>query len=1108
MENLKPLQSKKMSLLRLIKNNLCFYSSISIGIFWAVTVATAVLTGAMLVGDSVSQSLKMIAESRLGSAEFALQTNNKPFTEQLADKLSKQLNTNSAGLLKLKGLISNADGSKRVNRVEIIGVDERFFNIGSAPDLLKNNTGVILNTSLAKRLDITDSREVLLRIAKPSAVSRDIPLTPDSDLTVTIRANVIDIADKDCFGDFSLLSNHLAPLNVFVPLKQLQQILGLDGQINTVLIANNPSLNITLEKVNLALKRAVKLNDMGLTLKNIRNEYIELQSRNIFIEDAIAAGAFVSGHDSHGILTYFVNELKLNRRSTPYSFVSAIQRSNDSALIPHDLADNEIVINRWLADDFNAKTGSKIELKYFVIGSGRRLLEKISSFTVKEILPMQTPGLNTSLTPNFPGLADKQNCRDWNPGIPIDLDNIRNKDEDYWKKYNSTPKALITLSAGKKTWPNRFGTITAIRYPLDSNSLKDIEDNLLNTIEPASAGLYFQPVKQLAQAAYQQSTDFGQLFLGLSFFLIISAAVLLSLVFTFGVERRSNQIGFLLAAGFTGKQIKRLFFLEAAVLAVFGAAAGSALAVLYTKTMILGLKTIWRDALAGSVVYFHANASTIITGAIVSILISSLAVWLSLRKHLRRTARELLSGNTDAISMQKTASQSKKSLYISAASFAAAVIGLFASTAAKGSAAAALFFLCGALILTAVLSLIHSLLITAAGPSQSPMNSTMTLAFRNASRRSSRSLAVIGLISIGSFLVIATGANRHDPTTQAKLRSSGTGGFSIYAETAIPVLNDLNTPSQQKLTGLDQTVKFVQMRANNGDDASCLNLNRTQRPRLIGVDPSDMTERKAFTFLKTLSKDNDQPWNVLNMKFQENVIPAVADYATITWALGKSIGNDMEYTDEQGKNFKLRIAGVLEDSVFQGSLLINTSEFEKRFPSQQGYKVLLIDTDTAKTNFVMDTLSRNLADFAIDLIPAAQRLARFKTVEHTYLSIFQLLGGLALILGSVGLGLVVLLNVLDRRAELAMIRAIGFSIKTTNLTIFIEHTALMLAGLITGSVSAIIAVFPVIADSASQIPFLSLTVIISCIAASALVWIYLAASTALKGSLLDALRNE
>ncbi len=1097
-----------MSLLRLIKNNLCFYRSISIGIFLAAAVATAVLTGAMLVGDSVDMSLKMIAESRLGATEFALQTYNKPFTEELALNLSKELNTKSAGLLKVNGLISNFDGSKRVNKVEIIGVSERFFNIGLSGDLFKNKTGVILNTSLAKRLGITDSGQVLLRIAKPSVVSRDIPLTPDSDLTVTLGTNVVDIANKDQFGNFSLLSNHLAPLNVFVPLKQLQQKLGLEGQINTVLIANNSSQSITIEKINLALKQAVTLKDMGLELRSIDDEYIELQSKNIFIEDGIAEIALASGSGSQGILTYFVNEFRLNERSTPYSFVSAIQRSG-SNLIADDMSDDEIVINRWLADDLNAKRGDPIELKYFVVGSGRKLIEKTSSFTVKDILGMNTPGLNASLSPEFPGLADKQNCRDWDPGIPIDLDKIRDEDEEYWQEHRAAPKALITLAAGKKIWPNRFGTITAIRYPARGNSLKDIEDKLLSNIEPALAGLYFQPVKQLAETAYQQSTDFGQLFLGLSFFLIISAAILLSLVFTFGVERRSTQIGFLLATGFTHKQIKRLFFLEAGVLSVLGAIAGSVLAVLYTKAMILGLRTIWQDALAGAVIYFHANSSTIITGAAVSILISSIAVWLSLRKHLRRPARELLSGNiTDAVSMQELSLKRKKSLYISAASFAGAVILLFVFASAKGSASAGVFFVCGGLMLTAAMSLIHSFLIATARPSQTPLRSTVSFALRNASRRSSRSLAVIGLISIGCFLVISTGANRQDPTKEAQLRSSGTGGFSIYAETSVPIVNDLNTPSQQKLTGLDQTVKFVQMRANNGDDASCLNLNHAQRPRLIGIDPADMTTRNAFTFLKTIDENNDLAWDILNTELEENVIGAIGDYATLTWALGKSIGDDIDYVDEHGREFKLRIVGMLKDSVFQGNLLINSAEFEKHFPRQEGYRVLLIDTDTEKREFVMDTLSRNLADFAIDLSGTAERLARFKTVEHTYLSIFQLLGGLSLILGSVGLGLVVLLNVLDRRAELAMMRAVGFSIKKIKLIVFIEHTALMLAGLICGCVSAAIAVFPVIASSASEIPFLSLTSIISCIAASALVWIYFATSTALKGPLLDALRNE
>jgi len=44
-------------------------------------------------------------------------------------------------------------------------------------------------------------------------------------------------------------------------------------------------------------------------------------------------------------------------------------------------------------------------------------------------------------------------------------------------------------------------------------------------------------------------------------------------------------------------------------------------------------------------------------------------------------------------------------------------------------------------------------------------------------------------------------------------------------------------------------------------------------------------------------------------------------------------------------------------------------------------------------------------------------------VQNTYLNTFQVLGALGLLLGSAGLGVVVLRNVLERRAELAAMLA-------------------------------------------------------------------------------------
>ena len=59
-------------------------------------------------------------------------------------------------------------------------------------------------------------------------------------------------------------------------------------------------------------------------------------------------------------------------------------------------------------------------------------------------------------------------------------------------------------------------------------------------------------------------------------------------------------------------------------------------------------------------------------------------------------------------------------------------------------------------------------------------------------------------------------------------------------------------------------------------------------------------------------------------------------------------------------------------------------------------------------------------DVGLELTPATKRLAAFNAVQNTYLSTFQILGGLGLVLGSVGLGLVVMRNVFERRGELGM----------------------------------------------------------------------------------------
>jgi putative ABC transport system permease protein len=424
---------------------------------------------------------------------------------------------------------------------------------------------------------------------------------------------------------------------------------------------------------------------------------------------------------------------------------------------------------------------------------------------------------------------------------------------------------------------------------------------------------------------------------------------------------------------------------------------------------------------------------------------------------------------------------------------------------------AGLFFGAGALLLigsVAACSMLFSRWRGAAARSRLTLGS---LGVRNSVRRKGRSLATVGLLACGSFLVIAVGANRHDPQRDVARRSSGTGGFALYGETALPVYHDLNSAAGRDDFGLDaeplRRVRFVPLRLRPGDEASCLNLNRPQVPRLLGVDPHELRQRNAFTFSQRLDRSGD-PWSLLEHPQPDGAVPAVGDINTVVWSLGKSLGDTLRYVDDQGRAFPIQIVGILANSILQGSLLISEGNFVQRFPSQEGYQVFLIDAPGMSLEATRSALASALEDVGPELTPAPERLAAFNAVENTYLSIFAALGGLGLLLGSIGLGVVVLRNVLERRGELALLRAVGFRSGALQWLLFSEAALLLFLGLAAGVVSALVAVVPALLSPGSEVPAASLALTLAAVLASGFLWTWGATALALRGPLLSALRNE
>ncbi|MHC4432616.1 MAG: ABC transporter permease, partial [Planctomycetota bacterium] len=884
-----------------VKKSLSFYWRTNLGVLLAIAVSTAVLTGALVVGDSVRHSLMMMVHARLGSTQLALVSQDRFFRSALADELSAQLNVTVAPVLRLRGLIATSDDTRLANRIEVLGVDERFFQIGSAqgPEPFWNDwsAGIALNEPLAERLGIAAGDEVKLRIERPGLMPREVPLTPDSDLSVLFRPVVKAIAGIRQFGRFGLQANHIAPLNVFVPLRWLQENMGHQGHANMLLVAASETDELTVESANAAVSKRWQLADAGLEIRTLgRQKAYEVRSSRVFI-DQFLSESLPDG--ATGILTYFVNELRVADRATPYSMVAAMTpAANGNSLIPVDMRDDEILINRWLADDLDVEVGGSIELTYFVVGPMRKLVEKTNTFTVRRILPLDGPVVDPELMPAFPGLADANNCRDWEPGIDIDLDKIREKDETYWDDYRGTPKAFVTLAAGQAMWANRYGNLTALRYPVDASGGEEIERRLLSRIDPGSAGLFFRPVRRLGAKAGAEGTYFGWLFLGLSFFIVAAAIVLTALLFVFGVESRAEQVAMLLAVGFLPKLIRRLLLAEGAIVALLGAIFGTAAALLYTKIMIRVLSTVT----TGGLMYFCAKPLTLVAGALVAIIISVIAIWLTLRRQVSRPARELLAGVARwQFSTNKSISPGRVALAVAAVATTGALVLLALAGAGGTEAAAGAFFGAGALLLTAALALSAWLLKSAAGRAKTPMASLWGLGVRNSTRRSGRSLAVIALLACGVFLVIAVEAFRHDPSAHAEQRSSGTGGFTLFGESSIGILHDLNTESGRESLVVDndalEGVEVLQLRVRDGDDASCFNLNRAQRPRLLGVDPRRLADRGSFSFA---GAEGQALWKLLDDREDDEIVPAIGDYPTMKWALGKSLGDQIEYDDEKG----------------------------------------------------------------------------------------------------------------------------------------------------------------------------------------------------------------
>jgi ABC-type antimicrobial peptide transport system permease subunit len=204
----------------------------------------------------------------------------------------------------------------------------------------------------------------------------------------------------------------------------------------------------------------------------------------------------------------------------------------------------------------------------------------------------------------------------------------------------------------------------------------------------------------------------------------------------------------------------------------------------------------------------------------------------------------------------------------------------------------------------------------------------------------------------------------------------------------------------------------------------------------------------------------------------------------------------------------LHIDALLQDSVFQSGLLVSEDRFLLLYPAHEGYNFFLIDTPPDQVDRVKELLEVSLANRGVEVMHTSDRLASYLAVENTYLSTFQALGGLGLVLGSLGLGVVLLRGVWERRGELALLRALGFRRVTLGWLILAENGFLLLLGLATGALSALVAVAPHLLAGGGQVPVLQLLALFAVVLIVGLAAGTVAVIGTLRAPLIPALRRE
>lgn len=749
---------------------------------FAVILMTAVLTGSLLLGESVRGTLVQRVSERLGKTETIITSGTGFMSETL---IRHPLMNHAQGYLLMDGFVSVGD---KLLSVYVWGTDAENLAAGE----------VVVNEPLRQKLG--NQEDMVLHLPAHN-------LVPSGSLFVTksyatqMRVHVAGVKRVEEGGNLLLKNEQTLPLNVFIDRRQLAEKMELEGKINLVL-----SDDIIEEKQLVACwtpeQSGIHLTDSMLTYDGV------------FIPHSIVNK--LAPHPSPLAtiyLSYFVNDLISETDTIPYSFVTAINEWEGEPLEGQDM-----ILSDYAAERLRVHEGDSIRMDYFITKQLKNLDTKEQTLRVKRIVPLASFMHDSLLMTDFPGLTRVENCTDWDSDLPINMDRVQKVDEDFWHAYRQTPKAIVSYEAASPDWSNAFGSATALRF---ASTLNAKPSTLHSQLIPQDADVRLYHPRAEGLKGARGGVDFASLFLSLGFFIILAAILLMKNPLLEMFTLRQGEIELYRQLGFKDKTIGKRLFMEAFSVILVASPWGVIAGLLYSSLTLWLLGNVWSGATHTEGFSLHIQPLTLFVGWVVSLLMAAatlgLVLWNLLKFHISH-----LSPYTSHL----TPLTSYLSLFLTIALIVLNFIYLHSM---------ALFIVCGLLwILTGGLFL---RLYIIRHPSREMSRTQLMWQSIHASLK--QHLLAYWTLSLGVFTVFAVGLNRSDFSQAVQ----ATGGYQFYVDSRVPIQYDLNNRvvrHKLSLQSLPDSTYFLSFLRHTQDEASCLNLNQVSTPTVLGVDLADM----------------------------------------------------------------------------------------------------------------------------------------------------------------------------------------------------------------------------------------------------------------------------